>query len=263
MKPYIAIVGLDEIEAQEIAEQVNAPVVTHLVLPKIAVQDGTLWMESGRGGRYVPVSKVVYHAIYEDDLNFIGGLALWGGACLPNARGMMDARLKLPCLVRALQYTRFPTVGRGYAAPGARFESEIERVAKWGDWHCGENKERFTGAWSSDQPAIIEPFLIGESVRVVAIGDHAWQIRLEGDDWLKSIHHDSASFMEIDPELLDDTLAVRAGFGLELAANDYLVTQAGTKHLLEMNHIPNVTRFPEIWRAYRDFVVNWLNEETL
>jgi hypothetical protein len=63
--------------------------------------------------------------------------------------------------------------------------------------------------------------------------------------------------MEIDAELLDDTRAVKTALGLEVAANDYLVSNDGTKHLLEVNHIPNVTRFPEIWNAYRDFVVDW------
>ena len=37
-----------------------------------------------------------------------------------------------------------------------------------------------------------------------------------------------------------------------------VVAEQGTKHLLEVNHIPNVTRFPEIWEAYRDFVVEWV-----
>lgn len=57
---------------------------------------------------------------------------------------------------------------------------------------------------------------------------------------------------------MEDTRRVQAGFGLEVIANDYIVTDAGTKHLLEVNHIPNVTRFSEIWEAYRDFAVAWI-----
>jgi hypothetical protein len=40
-------------------------------------------------------------------------------------------------------------------------------------------------------------------------------------------------------------------------ANDYIVSEQGARHLLEVNHIPNVTRFPEIWEAYRDYAVQW------
>jgi hypothetical protein len=260
MKEYVCIVGLDEPEAEALRERIDAPVVAHVALPGIMVKDGQLWVENPGRPKIVPVSRMIYHGIYEDDLDFLTALALWGGPCLPNTSGMMDCRLKFPCLVRALRHTRFGEPLRGYAAPHMRFDTDFERVAKWGNWHCGENKERFTDVWSGDQPSIIEPFLAGQSVRVVLIGDHAWQIRLEGDDWLKSIHHSDAAFMEIDPELLEDTRNLRQGLGLDLIANDYIVTPQGTKHLLEVNHIPNVTRFPEMWAAYQDWVVEWANQ---
>lgn len=52
--------------------------------------------------------------------------------------------------------------------------------------------------------------------------------QLEGINWRKSIHAPNASLMEVDEELL------------------------------EINPIPNVIRFPEIWEAYRDYVVEWV-----
>lgn len=30
--------------------------------------------------------------------------------------------------------------------------------------------------------------------------------------------------------------------------------------IFEVNHIPNVTRFPEIWEGYVDYVVTWLSQ---
>jgi hypothetical protein len=258
MTDYVLIVGLDEAESAAIQERLEQPAIAHVVLPKIMIKDGQLWAESDRGPRLLPISSVIYHGIYEDDLDFISALALWAGPCLPNPRAMMDCRLKLPCLVRALDYTRFGD-RRGYAAPYVRFDSDIEQVAKWGNWHCGENKERFTGMWTAEQPSIVEPFIHGQAVRVVVIGERAWQIRLEGDDWLKSIHHAQAAFMDVDAELLDDTWCLKTGFGLEIIANDYIVADDGSRHLLEVNHIPNVTRFPEIWEAYRDYAVEWVN----
>jgi hypothetical protein len=261
MADSVCIVGLDETEYTALQERLDVPVIAHAVLPKIVLSDGQLWVETTRVNRYAPVSKLVYHGIFEDDLDFIGALALWGGASLPNARAMLDCRLKLPCLVRALQYTHFAEPLRGYASPYARFDSDRERVAKWGNWHCGENKERFTGTWSSEHPAIIEQFLPGQAVRVAMIGERFWQIRLEGDDWLKSIHHDNAHLMPVDDELLEDTRRIRDGFGLEIIANDYIVTDDGTKHLLEVNHIPNVTRFPQMWEAYAEYVINWVTND--
>ncbi len=258
MKDYVCLVGLDDAEAEEICSLVDAPSFYRVTLPSLKVQAGQLWVETETRPRYLPVRKLVYHAIYEHDLDFITGLSFWGGACLPHPRGMLDLRLKLPGLLRALDHTRFG-FPREFVSARTPFQSERESVAKWGNWHCGENKERFTDSWMGEETAIVEPFIHGSAVRVVMIGEQAWQIKLEGDSWLKSIHHDSADFMDIDPELLDDTRRLKTAFGLEVIANDYMVGEDGQRYLLEVNHIPNVTRFPEIWRAYRDYTVAWLN----
>lgn len=253
------LIGLDAPESTVIKARVMGPVLEYPTLPRILVRDGELFVEALSGFGTIPVSKVVYHGIFENDHDLIAGLALWGGPCLPNARAMMDCRLKLPCLVRALQFTEFGGPPRGYASAGVEYSTSVERVAKWGDWHCGENKERFDRTSQIQESSIVERYLAGEAVRVVVIGDQAWQIRMEGDGWLKSIHHPAASLMESDPRLIADTRNVARGFGLEIAANDYIVTPDGQPHLLEVNHIPNVTRFPEIWQVYVNHVVNWVN----
>ena len=260
MAERFCLIGLDEPEVKEIQERVEAPVIAFEQLPRIIVRGGELFVEPKRGPQWLPVSKVVFHSLYENDMDFLAGLALWNGPCLPNARAMLDCRLKFPCLIRALQVTRFGSPLRGYAAPHTPFRTEAgeEQVAKWGNWHCGENKARFTGAWESEHACVIEEFLPGQAVRVVMIGEKHWQIKLEGADWLKSIHAPNAAFMEADAELLEDTRNLKQAFGLEIIGNDYIVEENGAKHLLEVNHIPNVTRFPEIWTAYRDYVVEWL-----
>ena len=258
MKDSVCIVGLDEHESDAIRERLDVHVIAHVTIPGIIVQNGTLFVETSSKARIRPVSKLIYHGIYEDDLDFITGLAFWGGPSLPNARAMMDCRLKLPCLVRALDHTQFGGK-RDFVSPQMRYETQTEQVAKWGNWHCGENKERFLGNWSGEYPSIIEPYFEGQAVRVVIIGDSYWQIRLEGKDWLKSIHDNQADFMDVDPELLADTRNLKKAFGLEIIANDYIVGADGSKHLLEVNHIPNVIRFPELWNAYCNFVVEWVN----
>lgn len=258
MTQRTCLIGLDEPQTSELKARIPGPLAIYETLPRILVCDGELFVEASSGFGTIPISKVVFHGIFESDHDFIAGLALWGGPCLPNARAMMDCRLKIPCLVRALQLTTFSGPHRGFVSPGLTYSTEVERVAKWGNWHCGENKQRFDRMWESDEAAIVERFLPGNAVRVVVIGDRSWQIKLEGDDWLKSIHHPTACFMEPDSRLVLDTKHVAQGFGLEIAANDYIVSSDGQPHLLEVNHIPNVTRFPEIWEAYADYVANWV-----
>lgn len=258
MTDRIGLIGLDQPESQSLSERLGSPVIAHDMLPRMQVQGEQLLIESSRGFTMLPVSRVVYHGIFENDLDFLAGLALWNGPCLPSARGMMDCRLKLPCLVRALRHTRFPIPGRGFTFADVPFEGKGEWVAKWGNWHCGENKERFRGPWTAQQPSILEPFLSGQAVRIVVMGSRAWQIRMEGDGWLKSIHHPKACFTEVDAELVADTRTIAQAFGLEIVANDYMVADDGSRYLLEVNHIPNVTQFPELWEAYCDLVVQWV-----
>jgi hypothetical protein len=258
MPPRVCLIGLDEPQHSVIKARIAGPVIIHETLPRIFVRDGELFVEAASGFGFLPVAKVVYHGIFEDDHDLLAGLALWGGPCLPNARAMMDCRLKIPCLVRALQFSEFALPLRGFASAGVEYPTEVKRVAKWGNWHCGENKERFDRTWQAHEPAIVERYLCGEAVRIVMMGHRFWQIKLAGEDWLKSIHHPTASLMDADPRLVADTQRIAQGFGLEILANDYIVTADGQPHLLEVNHIPNVTRFPEVWEAFADYVVAWI-----
>ncbi len=230
------------------------------MLPRVRLRGGELFVQDRGGtGEYVPVAKVVYHAIFEDDLPTLAALALWGGPCLPGAHGMLDCRPRIPNLARARRVSRFAALPRGYGEKGAVFRADAPTVAKWGEWHCGEGKELFTGEWRCEGPTLFEPFVEGEAVRVQVIGDAAFQIRLGGDDWKKSLHHPTAGLTAIDPELLADVRRMADHFGLEVCAADYVVAPDGARHLLELNHIPNVTEFPEVRAAYLDFAAAWID----
>jgi hypothetical protein len=254
----LLIVGLDEPEYHDLRQRLQTPAVYSDLLPRLRLDRGRLFVEKPNSlDVFVPVSRVIFHGIFEDDLPFLSALALWGGPCFPGARGMMDCRLRLPCLVRALAVTRFGNLPRGYADRGTAMESATDLVAKWGEWHCGENKVRFKGTWRTEAPTLFEPFVEGEAVRVHVQGERAWQIRMTGTDWKKSIHGPGAALEPVDPELLEDVRRLGQHFGLELLAGDYIVAPDGKKYLLEVNHIPNVTEFPEIREHYLDFAARW------
>jgi D-ala D-ala ligase C-terminus len=253
----ILLVGLEPHEGEELgaalAESFRVSAWTSL--PPITVDDGQLFVPRQNGPGQLRVDRVAFHGVFADDMDFFAGLALWGGPCLPDPTSLLASRLKLPCLAKALTVSRFGAPKRGYLAPGATLWSDSERVAKWGNWHCGENKTRFTGRFEHDEACVIEPFLPGRSVRVAVLGEQAWQIELAGEDWKKSIH-DSRAALEstVDPELLADTRALQAAFGLPWIACDYIVASDGQKYLLEVNAMPNVSRFPELWEAFQEQV---------
>lgn len=254
----IALVGLESDEYEIIRSNYGGHIIWHQAIPKIVIKEEVLYVEKQTGVGLLPVDKVVYYGIYDNDFDFITALALWGGECFPNAAAMMDCRLKIPCLVKAMRYSKFRSP-RGFISAGAEVTTNADTVAKWGNWHCGENKHRFTGFWESEQAATLEPFYEGEAVRIMMIGDKVWQIKLEGDTWLKSIHPEAASFMEIDKGLFEDTLHVKRALNLDMIGNDYIVGKEGT-FLLEVNHIPNITRFEAVRQAYLETVMGWLSK---
>jgi hypothetical protein len=254
----LLVIGLDELEYRELRVRAGVPMVYRDLAPRIFVDQGRLFVESANAfGAWTEVTRVIFHGIFEDDYALIGGLALWGGPCLPNAIGMMECRLRVPCLVRALGVSRFSAPQRGFISAGAAVDLPGDRVAKWGEWHCGENKERVSGNWTADAASLVEPYLPGSSVRVHLLGEKPWQLQMGGADWKQSIHDSSAKLVPLDEELVADARALQRHFGLEMLAVDYQVTADGTKHLLEVNHIPNVTLFSELREAYLEYAARW------
>jgi hypothetical protein len=41
---------------------------------------------------------------------------------------------------------------------------------------------------------------------------------------------------------------------------DYMMAPDDSRYLLEVNHVPNVTAFPEVREAYLGLVVRWAGE---
>ncbi|MEO7215751.1 hypothetical protein [Mucilaginibacter sp.] len=260
-KKRLLVVGLEPADVQAIKQGIGFDyLIMHCdVLPKVQLVEGQLFVESTTvQGKFLRVDAVIFHGIFEHDFDFITLLALWNGPCLPNAMAMMDLRQRIPGLARALKASVFSGIKRGMVIGQDSYFTETESVAKWGIWHCGEDKERFAGDWQSKESSVIEAFITGEAVRIMIIGDKAWQIELTGDTWLKSIHNEGSAEMPIDSDLLADSKHIAEHFALEIVGVDYMVAANGQKYLLEVNHIPNVTVFSFVNEAFIEFAKTWV-----
>jgi hypothetical protein len=258
-KERLLLIGLEEQEILHIKQVVSCLVVAYDMLPNIKLVENKLWVESTQTpDKYLEVHKVIYHGIFDHDFDFITLLALWGGACLPNAQGMLDFRLRHAGLARAVQVSNFGKLPRGMSLKPQTWVTEKDTVAKWSNWHCGENKHRFIGEWQSTEATVYEPFIVGEAVRIMIIGEQFWQIRLTGEDWLKSIHHDASGEMPADADLVADGFKIAHHFNMQMVGIDYMVAETGEKYLLEVNHIPNVTVFPFVNEAFLEYAIAWL-----
>ncbi|RYU96772.1 hypothetical protein [Emticicia agri] len=260
-KERLLTIGLEENEVNYIRNHAECLLVSYDFLPNIKLIESDLYVESAfNPDKYLKVDKVIYHGIFENDYDFITLLALWGGKCLPNPSAMMDLRLRHSGLVRSLKATRFKNLKRGMSIKAENWKVQETTVAKWGNWHCGENKELVESDFLTSEPTLFEPFIEGEAVRIMLIGNEAWQIKLEGDDWKKSLHHQQSGQMPIDGELLDDSRNIAKYFDLEIVGIDYMISSDKNKYLLEVNHIPNITVFPFINNSFIKYAVNWINQ---
>lgn len=245
MKKRILLVGLEPREADYIKSALGFGYlfVCYSVVPKAYLKEGRLYVQSQTNrNKFLPVDTVIFYGIYENDFDFITLLALWNGQCLPNPIAMLNLRQRIPALARVLPISKFGTMERSMVVGQQEFTSESEMVAKWGVWHCGEDKAKFNESWHSTETSVIESFVEGNAVRIMKVGKQYWQIQLTGESWLKSLHGEGAHFMEIDRELLADAQQITSHFEMEIAGIDYIVNE-NEKHILEVNHIPNITVF--------------------
>lgn len=257
-KKRLLLVGLEENEVRHIKENVDCLVIAYDMLPRVQLVEGVLWVESTQvPDKFFPVDKVIYHGIFDHDFDFITLLALWGGECLPNAHGMLDFRLRHAGLARAVRVSHFGKLPRGMSIRPQTWNASQDTVAKWSNWHCGENKHRFVGEWQASESTTYEPFIVGEAVRIMIIGEQFWQIHLTGEDWLKSIHHNEAGEMPADSLLVEDGFRIARHFQMEMVGIDYMVAHTGERYLLEVNHIPNVTVFPFVNTVFLEYAITW------
>jgi hypothetical protein len=74
----LLLIGLDEPEYRELKQRLDVPILWHDMLPKLQVDGRRLYAEHRDGwGRLLPVSHVVFHGIFENDLPAISALTLW------------------------------------------------------------------------------------------------------------------------------------------------------------------------------------------
>jgi hypothetical protein len=72
------------------------------------------------------------------------------------------------------------TPGRGVASRETSFAEDLNAddraVTKPSTWHCGHHKALYGGTWTASVPTLFEAFIEGEAVRIVLVGEGAWEV---------------------------------------------------------------------------------------
>ncbi len=156
------VIGLDEPQLAELQATCDVNLIGFATLPGLPLLMVRFLWNQHRGRGCYRFRRVSFMASLRMILNFLPGWHFGAGPCLPNARALMDCRHRLPCLVRALSASKFAEPARGFASAGILYPNSGDRAAKWGNWHCGENKLRVPDDWRAEHHSIVEPFIQGK-----------------------------------------------------------------------------------------------------
>lgn len=245
----LVTIGLDAPVVDALA-RLETHVISFPAPPKTLAIDGRAYVESARKvGRLLRPRGIVYYGYFDtpEAGNVRRALAIADTPTFPDVRRTIMLDDKTLGLVLALG-AGAAKLDRSFFPPGELPVFEGERVLKWGNRHCGEDKIRARSGHLQQHAALGEPFVHGTSERVLLVGERSWHLRYESDDWRKNV---DGIVESIDPNLTLVTQARRVAdhLGLAVAGVDFIVRD-GVPYLLEVNAYPSLDDAPGATEAF-------------
>jgi hypothetical protein len=283
MRKRFAIIGLDEPLAKRAKSAIQAVdwdalAMLYPTVPPVEF-DTALRVESPSiAGRMLDVDGVVYYSYFEGVDKERLALALAPTPTFPSVRAAQPLDDKLAALVLSLRAdplgARAPgrrvVRDRALCAPLSPEEREVVArhpgyVVKANNAHCGHGKwrtEEFLAQFPADEthlvsgPIYVEPFVVGESVRVLLVGNRAWQLHYKSEDWRKNVRS-TVWPISLDRDLLARARQIAGGLGLTVAGIDFILPETGDPVLLEVNAYPGLGDAPGAEDAFVDLLSQW------
>lgn len=250
-------IGLDPAVVDSLRQRLEARVVAYPAVPRVYSADGQVRVESASvTGRWLEPAGVLFYGYFENAGAARRALALASTPTFPDVGATLPLDERAMALLLALR-AEGRLSGRGFVPRGVAVTVESEHVLKWGNRHCGEDKARVTGKVDPVDDAVIEPFVAGGSMRVLIVGDKAWQLHYESNDWRKNMGA-TITVADVDPELLARARHTVDRLGLPIAGVDYVVTETDAV-LLEVNAYPGLEDLPDASEAFLGMVETWWN----
>jgi hypothetical protein len=253
----LVTIGLDPALVDSLRQRLEARVVAYPAVPRVYSVDGQVRVESASvTGRWLEPGGVLFYGYFEDAGPARRALALASTPTFPDVGATLPLDERAMALLLALRADGRLS-GRGFVPSGVAVTVESEHVLKWGNRHCGEDKARVTGKVDPVGDAVIEPFVAGRSVRMLIVGDKAWQLHYESNDWRKNVGA-TITVADVDLGLLARTRRTVDRLGLALAGVDYVVTGTDAV-LLEVNAYPGLEDLPDASEAFLGMAESWWN----
>jgi hypothetical protein len=281
---------LDEDLADAIRKEIRSPehkVLVYPTLPRAYTDMGVFKVEHPTmEGLWIEPEATLYYSYFPNASGIRKALAFGRQPTWPSVRRTIihdDKDLSL-LKVGGADEDEMP---RGYIPKGLvpDYTDDTARVFKTGNEHCGEGKTLIrppankgltsksveegglglmvTGySHIAKEDTLVEPFIEGESYRVLLIGKQAWVIRYESRDWRKNV---GGTQTLVEPTLEHNLMltwarSMAAGSSLPVVGVDFVLDASGTKHFLELNCYPGIPE--EAKPAFVAEAVAWFNSES-
>ena len=206
-------------------------------------------------GKYHEPRGVLYYCYFDNAVVARRALALADTPTFPDIRKTIMHDDKVMSLIAAVGVDSEKGLLRGYADELGKVAEE-PLVLKWGDWHCGEGKSLCIGVEPTfTEPSLVEPFVHGESHRILIVGGHVWQLRYDSLEWRKNVNSEITR-VDVDSDLSERSCKIARGLGLDVVGIDYILNDEGAS-LLEVNAYPGLDQVKEAEDAFIGMAISW------
>jgi hypothetical protein len=248
----LACIGLEPNYLKAVKSAYPGIVVPYDVPPPMYSHQGKLYAESFQvAGRWLPIDRLIWYGYYPEDKRAAEvrrAIALSYCPAYPDIdlAVLHDDRV-LSLILASRADTLDSPMARGYLPRGNRVLLGELSVLKIGNDHCGDGKLLIDGLLpETEHSGIVEPFITGDSVRVLVIGEWAWVLRYESTkpgEWRKNVQ---PKVTEIQDEYLKKRgLRIAQKLGLPIVGIDFIGTREEEDwKLLEVNAYPGLDDAP-------------------
>lgn len=256
----IACIGLDPPFVDAVKAKATCLVAVYDVPPRMYSDQGKLYADRPTvSGRFWPIDRVIWYSYFPGDglpRTVRKAIALSKVPSFPDVRRTILHDDRVNSLLLAEEADPEPRMARGYLAKHARCNFEESRVLKVGDDHCGDGKRLIEGALpEANESGVLEPFIKGESIRVLLVGKRAWSLKYESADWRKNVR---ATVTEIAPSehptLVPRSRTIHERLGMPCLGVDFIGSDAEGWHLLEVNAYPGLDDVVEAQETFREML---------
>jgi hypothetical protein len=231
------------------------------VVPKVYASEGKSYLESQQTpGRYLQPECVLWYGYFPDSTYARKALAISNTPTFPSIRRAFPWDDKMTAVIMAQEADHpvnrgfHPPLGLGEFYPCPSWAPNT--VLKWGNSHCGENKQLLVTVGEPIEDGthnlLSEPYVDGESYRVLVVGQYVSYLRYTSSDWRKNVQGKVEKIRELKRDargkvpIVNNDLAVRtlrilSEYNLDVAGVDFVVPKDETEAmLLEVNTYPSL-----------------------